>query len=995
MEDLAVRSTDIDIRVQLDGEALGDVAAANDAADRAEAAADEAAAIADQVLGALAGLGRLIYSTRTEAVGDIATSVANWIVTLGYDQVGDVGRTSTYKKMASPPANDTLKRYIKQQLTSGEFVYYDLHDNNVRPSQFGFTGAGGATDQNAVQEMLDYCEDMPHIRPVWADQKVDASAFCPDDDTQDVRPWLARFLAHPYMAKKRHVIFKKHRRWLFPTYYDNDPAYNIGIANAQTRPSAGNLTLNGNLAVAGVIDMSAWPRRMSISSQGANSGVTWTVTGELYGVAQTETMKGTDGTVGTPTISWGRLKWSKITQIASSGAVAGNVSSTSFGRGFIDLLGDGDYTLEWEDGAEFDISGLAVSGSITLISAVGAYGPDEIGIFLTSGEIRQGSDTFTVSTGSGALFQKGDRWVAYATQMLDKISGDALQIRTHGDFVLGNATVNNIADTSKVKVNDAVIGGGSIDGLRVASIVDANTITVTPAVNVLNTETYYPITIIPGGGAFTLQDAQGTPFCAIAEENIVKDVDGDIIYWERAFDHNYCKGVMPRLRKVLGSVNLKLINPRAIGRGVPAPGQWHDQFCHSALGKLEVEGGTIRNFGGRAFRVNSSYGGYCRNAKGHNPEVSAGIAAEGDFICLGDATRDFKVSDCTVNHGFQVFAFAGGGAWYGVTINSGVDSCVSHGGGSLCSTHNMNWHGYTRKSKCYDATVAALDLRGPFWEVDTCELYRSPATFITLRTGSLHINVHDCYVEQVLKVINLDDTVEVDMDYIHGYWHFHDNEFGVNGDVSGVGMNLTWTTPRGGIIEPIPGVVVVNNEFDMNDTAQVPIIMNGHFERPRVNGNRMRRGRGAPLDMDDGGIGTGMGHISPEIVGNIFGADFTIGTIGNSTGYPLVQDNFSFSDVFPNLSLNSGGALSLPIRNFNHIISNTGTSDDWNWLQLAASGIVKTFVNASGHTITAKHNVGGAPAGYGPLILTTGADTLLGCYSFISLGVAGWRQLAG
>lgn len=97
-----------------------------------------------------------------------------------------------------------------------------------------------------------------------------------------------------------------------------------GISTAATLSEAGNLTINGALASGGVVTFDQ-PRNVTITSAGDDQGITFTVTGtDETGAAQTEVITGADTDVAT-----GTSFFATVTQIAASGASAGNVSAGS------------------------------------------------------------------------------------------------------------------------------------------------------------------------------------------------------------------------------------------------------------------------------------------------------------------------------------------------------------------------------------------------------------------------------------------------------------------------------------------------------------------------------------------------------------------------------------------------------------------------------------------------------------------------------------------
>ena len=97
-----------------------------------------------------------------------------------------------------------------------------------------------------------------------------------------------------------------------------------GISVAATLSEAGNLTIGGALASGGAVTFDQ-PRNVTITSAGDDTGITFTVTGtDETGAAQTEVITGADTDV-----AIGTSYFATVTQIAASGASAGNVSAGS------------------------------------------------------------------------------------------------------------------------------------------------------------------------------------------------------------------------------------------------------------------------------------------------------------------------------------------------------------------------------------------------------------------------------------------------------------------------------------------------------------------------------------------------------------------------------------------------------------------------------------------------------------------------------------------
>jgi VCBS repeat-containing protein len=105
------------------------------------------------------------------------------------------------------------------------------------------------------------------------------------------------------------------------TFIEAAAADTDGVCVAQSVSSATDLTINGALASGGAVTFDQ-PRNVTILSAGNDSGITFTVTGtDETASAVTETITGAN--TGTAT---GTTYFATISQIASSGAAAGNVS---------------------------------------------------------------------------------------------------------------------------------------------------------------------------------------------------------------------------------------------------------------------------------------------------------------------------------------------------------------------------------------------------------------------------------------------------------------------------------------------------------------------------------------------------------------------------------------------------------------------------------------------------------------------------------------------
>lgn len=101
-----------------------------------------------------------------------------------------------------------------------------------------------------------------------------------------------------------------------------------GIALSQSLGAAGNLTINGSLATAGVATFDV-ARYVGITSAGNDSGISWTITGtDRYGRPQSEVLAG-----GNATVVQSQKNYLTVTKIAGSGATASTVTAGSTASG--------------------------------------------------------------------------------------------------------------------------------------------------------------------------------------------------------------------------------------------------------------------------------------------------------------------------------------------------------------------------------------------------------------------------------------------------------------------------------------------------------------------------------------------------------------------------------------------------------------------------------------------------------------------------------------
>jgi hypothetical protein len=179
-----------------------------------------------------------------------------------------------------------------------------------------------------------------------------------------------------------------------------------GISVAASISGAANLTIGGALASGGSVTMDC-PRNVTILSAGDDSGITFTVTGtDESGTAITEVITGADTDTAT-----GSSFFQTVTQIATSGSSAGNVSAGSGTscsgvisasrcrlRGIYVVNGSGAATLKFREGSA---TGTIVMQFATVAGASTNSYPDipDDGLLFKAG----GYVTFTAVTDLTAM----------------------------------------------------------------------------------------------------------------------------------------------------------------------------------------------------------------------------------------------------------------------------------------------------------------------------------------------------------------------------------------------------------------------------------------------------------------------------------------------------------------------------------------------------------------------------------------------------------------
>ncbi len=163
------------------------------------------------------------------------------------------------------------------------------------------------------------------------------------------------------------------------------------VATSQAVGGAGNLTLDGSATGGGTATFTM-PERVAITSAGTDTGITFTVTGtDVFGRPQVEVITGSDAATAT-----GSEYFATVTQIAASGAAAGNVT---IGTALENITGDVTQTGSLDTDFGATLVGL-VDGSVTLTSTGNDFG--------YVGDLAAGGDISLVSQANNILHVSGD-----------------------------------------------------------------------------------------------------------------------------------------------------------------------------------------------------------------------------------------------------------------------------------------------------------------------------------------------------------------------------------------------------------------------------------------------------------------------------------------------------------------------------------------------------------------------------------------------------------
>ena len=186
-----------------------------------------------------------------------------------------------------------------------------------------------------------------------------------------------------------------------------------GISTSQSLGAAGNLTITGSLATAGVATMDV-ARRVGITSAGNDSALTWTITGtNRYGRVQSEVLAGTNvgtsqsvndyltvssiygsaataSTVTAGTTTVGSSALIAIDYFANPASIAAKLSFTGTATATIEVCMD-------DPGADYGFNGVPPSwSSATNFNAISTNTSGQIGGPLTAARLTVNSGTGTV-----------------------------------------------------------------------------------------------------------------------------------------------------------------------------------------------------------------------------------------------------------------------------------------------------------------------------------------------------------------------------------------------------------------------------------------------------------------------------------------------------------------------------------------------------------------------------------------------------------------------
>jgi hypothetical protein len=91
----------------------------------------------------------MVYETRTALVAASVPAAANWVRTLGYTSVGDLGG-ATYERVGSEPSH-------AGKVQSADGAWWELRDRIISPEMLGAVGNGSTNDTTAISNWHAVC----------------------------------------------------------------------------------------------------------------------------------------------------------------------------------------------------------------------------------------------------------------------------------------------------------------------------------------------------------------------------------------------------------------------------------------------------------------------------------------------------------------------------------------------------------------------------------------------------------------------------------------------------------------------------------------------------------------------------------------------------------------------------------------------------------------------------------------------------------------------
>jgi hypothetical protein len=355
------------VQTGLDRTATGSDASAT-AADRVQTGLDASATAADRVQ---TGLDASATAADRVQTGLDASATAADRVQTGLDRTA--AETARDAALLAPPFDVTLAPFTPSGTGAvTTTVNAELKAGRIRPEQFGAVGDGIADDTAADAAartkagengrvyyegtyLISSVLDRPLTRSYGPGKITDGSKTWPVEEVR-VPYRVDRVRATPastvsdvdYSAFPNGIQTIDGRIVLvYHKGKNHGEADNEAICIRQSAAGAGNLTINGNEASGGVATIPGTHpagSRVDVVSAGDDTGITFTISGTVGGVADTEVITG-----GNAVLSRGVKLFQTVTQVAVSGATASTVRV-----GFMRLPGDSEIAISSDGGFSWD-----------------------------------------------------------------------------------------------------------------------------------------------------------------------------------------------------------------------------------------------------------------------------------------------------------------------------------------------------------------------------------------------------------------------------------------------------------------------------------------------------------------------------------------------------------------------------------------------------------------------------------------------------------------